>query len=236
MTLAALVQHSLVLFIAGAILMALGTARQPVAVRRARVRKLIFFFVIVHGVIGLAAVGRAGFVALAMAVVGIAAWEGRRAWRRMVSPRPRWLPLAAVVLAAGYALVSVRLEPRTVAWLFLCTAAFDGFSQVVGQWLGRHPLSPRISPAKTVEGMLGGLVGAALVAVWIRDLTPLEPASAGIIGAAIGLASLMGDLAGSWAKRRADIKDFSALLPGQGGVIDRFNSFVTAMALVGPWL
>ena len=236
MTLAALLLRSLVLFGAGAILMALGTVRQPAAVRRARVRKLIFFFVIVHGVIGLAAAGRAGCVALAMMILVIASWEGVRAWGLMAVPRPAGLAIGALMVAAGFAVASIRLAPSSIAWVFLCTAAFDGFSQVVGQWLGRHPLAPRISPAKTVEGMLGGLAGAALVGVWLRGLAPHEPAGAALFGVAIGLASLVGDLGGSWTKRRAHIQDFSAVLPGQGGAIDRFSSFVTAMALVGLWL
>lgn len=236
MTLTALLARSLALFAIGGMLMALGTMRQPAAVRRARVRKLIFFFVIVHGVIVLAAAGRAGSVALAVVILAIASMEGVRAWRRMAVPRPIAVPIVSLVLAAGYALASARLAPLSIVWLFLCTAAFDGFSQVVGQWLGRRPLAPRISPAKTVEGMLGGLAGVAVVAVWLRGLTPYEPTGAALIGVSVGLASLAGDLAGSWTKRRVDIKDFSALLPGQGGVIDRFSSFVTAMALIGLWL
>ena len=80
------------------------------------------------------------------------------------------------------------------------------------------------------------MVGSVLVALWLRDLPGYGVGRTVAVGAAIAVASLAGDLLGSWTKRRAGIKDFSSVLPGQGGVIDRFNSFVAAMALVGYWL
>jgi phosphatidate cytidylyltransferase len=236
MSFTALGIRTLALFTLGALLMALGTIKQPDAVRRARVLKFVAYFAIVHVVIALCAAGGHAPVALVGLIIAVSAWEAGRAWRRIAAPRPWALAAAALAVSTGAVIATRTLDPRLVAWIFLVTAACDGFSQVIGQWLGRRVLAPRVSPAKTVEGLLGGLVGAVLVAVWLRSLTPFNAWGAVIAGALTAFAALAGDLAGSWTKRRADLKDFSRLLPGQGGVLDRFNSWLAALGTVGLWL
>jgi phosphatidate cytidylyltransferase len=133
--------------------------------------------------------------------------------------------------------VGTQLPGPVFAFVFLVTAATDGFSQVVGQLIGRHTLAPRISPAKTIEGLLGGLVAACAVALLVRGLLLQWSVSAtlglALLTAASGLA---GDLVASFVKRRARIKDYSTALPGQGGVLDRFDSLLGALMLVGPAL
>lgn len=233
MTFADLGIRTLALFTVGALLMALGTVGKPKAVRSARVLKFVVYFAIVHAVVALCAVGGAAPLALVGAIVAVSAWEAVRAWRRMASPRPWRLAMAGAAVAAAAVAAARLLDPRVVAWLFVVTGACDGFSQVIGQWLGRRALAPRISPEKTIEGLVGGIAGALLVALWLRGLTPFNATGAATFGALIAFAALMGDLAGSWAKRRAGIKDFSRLLPGQGGVLDRFNSFIAALGTVG---
>ena len=105
------------------------------------------------------------------------------------------------------------------------TAAYYG-----GSLLGRHPLSPRISPRKTVEGAVAGLaggVGAAILAHywWFRAL-PLPHAIA--IGLVLGAVGIGGDLAESILKRAAGSKDSSSMLPGHGGMLDRIDSLLFA--------
>lgn len=220
-------------FALGALLMALANRRVAPEVARARWLKFVVFGLIVHAVLGAAVLGRAAVLGLLAAILLVGARELAGAWRRLAPPRPAriWGVYGIVVplcLASAW-----RLPPAAFAFLFVVTATFDGFSQVVGQWLGRRKLVPRLSPGKTVEGLLGGLVAAAIVAVPVRGLLPAPVAWAAGIGVAVGLAALAGDLAASWVKRRAGIKDYSALLPGQGGVLDRFDSLLGALALVG---
>jgi phosphatidate cytidylyltransferase len=232
----ALFARTLLLFSFGGVIMALGSAKQSAEVRRARAVKFAGFFVIVHGVLALAYAGRLGIIALAVAIVAFGIFEATKAWRLIPDPRPSLLITGGSAAAAAFLYVAVRADPMAVAWLFLVTAAFDGLGQVIGQLAGRRLLAPSISPAKTVEGLTGALAGAVLVAVWLRELPGYDVPRAAILGGAVGVASLVGDLTGSWTKRRAGIKDFSSILPGQGGVLDRFNSFIAAMALVGAWL
>lgn len=228
-----IVQITLPGFALGMAVMALANRHAPRDVARARWLKIAVFGLIVHAVLVAAAIGRPAVVALVVVIVAVGASEFVGAWRRIAPPRP--VTAAWIYAGVGVSCVwlATRIEPAAFAAVYLVTAAFDGFSQVVGQWLGRRALAPRVSPGKTVEGMLGGLVAAAVVACVARGLLHLGLAGALAVGIATGLAGLAGDLAASWLKRRAGLKDYSALLPGQGGVLDRFDSLLGALVLVG---
>jgi phosphatidate cytidylyltransferase len=206
----------------------LASRRADAATRRARLVKLITYFAIVHLVLLAAWWGRPALTALFAGIGASGAYELRRGLSS-VGPRLRWT--AAVVyaiLAAGLIVFGWRSTPDAAVYVYLVVAAFDGFSQVAGQAFGRRLLTPRISPGKTLEGSLGGAVAAVVMAVSLRRLAGLTPAHALVLGAALVLASLAGDLAASWLKRRCGLKDFGLLLPGHGGVLDRFDSLLVA--------
>lgn len=123
-----------------------------------------------------------------------------------------------------------RLEPTVGACATtscsLCIIAADTCAFLGGRKFGRHPLTP-ISPKKTVEGAYCGVIGSVLMALlcdWAWGLpTPLPIAA--LVGALISGASLMGDLVVSAMKRDAGVKDAGSLIPGHGGVLDRFDSY-----------
>lgn len=236
MTMASLLARSVLLFAAGGVLRLLGSRGASDGVRHERAAKYWGYLVIVNGVLLVSDAGTTALTVRAALIVIVGTFEFGRAWRRMAAPRPWWPVFLAAAAAAGFIIAAARAPAARVAWLYLVCASFDGIAQVIGQLIGRRPLAPRISPAKTVEGMLGGFVGSALVAQWLRDVPGYDARRAFVTAAVIGVTALVGDLCGSWMKRRAGIKDFSTLLPGQGGVVDRFNSFVLSLALVGPWL
>jgi phosphatidate cytidylyltransferase len=113
----------------------------------------------------------------------------------------------------------------------LLTVSFgDTGAFCAGQSLGRHLLAPRISPKKTIEGSIGGLLGCALAA-WLSHLLwlPTAPLAALLVlSGVIGLAGQVGDLAESALKRGAGVKDSSNLLPGHGGMLDRVDGVLFA--------
>lgn len=125
-------------------------------------------------------------------------------------------------------------------WLALCmwgaiwigdTAAYLG-----GRMFGKNPLAPRISPKKTTEGFMFGLFGSVVFCLvwWRAGLTYLDTAL--VVGLAAGLFGQMGDLAESTVKREASVKDSSGFLPGHGGILDRFDSFMTTAPVVAMYL
>lgn len=220
-------------FALGAVVMALASRRVPADVARGRWLKLLVFGLIVHVVLGAAVLGQFAVVTVVLLVVAVGSIELTNAWHRMSPPRPRRIQALYPLVAIVCVWVGLTLERERFAALYVMTAAFDGFSQVVGQWLGRTRLAPEVSPAKTVEGLLGGLCAAVVVAVLTRGLLRLELATAALLGVATGLAGLVGDLSASWVKRRARLKDFAAWLPGQGGMLDRFDSLLGSLVFVG---
>ena len=110
--------------------------------------------------------------------------------------------------------------------------AADVTAYVAGSLVGRRKIAPRISPGKTWEGTIAGIVAAAAVVVlWSRPELGL-PAVSIAIAVLIGPIAFAGDLFESWVKRRAGVKDSGTLLPGHGGVLDRIDSLVAAAPLV----
>lgn len=135
-----------------------------------------------------------------------------------------WLPSHIVLLrnlpdsssGLGYTLL-----------FFLCVIANDSFSFIVGKSIGCMPLSPRISPHKTVEGFIGGFAGAFLAGLVGRDLVPsLTLSEVCILCFMTAVLAPIGDLCVSGLKRDAGVKDSGKLFPGHGGFLDRFGSYV----------
>ncbi len=128
-------------------------------------------------------------------------------------------PIGALNLHAGTAWMLLLL---LVVW------GYDSGAYLTGRWLGRRRLIDHISPSKTVEGLVGGLLAATVAAgvgAWMIGLEPWQPL---VIGPVIGLAAQAGDLAESLVKRAAGRKESGFLVPGHGGVLDRIDSFLFA--------
>ena len=139
---------------------------------------------------------------------------------------------ALAIMLAGYGLVALREAGGTTAilWLVAVVVASDVLGYFAGRMLGGPKFWPAISPKKTWSGTVAGWVGAALVGVcfalagssWL--LVPLS--------AVVAFAGQMGDILESWVKRRAGVKDASNLIPGHGGVLDRFDALIGAVVVV----
>lgn len=134
-------------------------------------------------------------------------------------------PIGALSLHAGTAWMLLLL---LVVW------GYDSGAYLTGRWLGRRRLIDHISPSKTVEGLVGGLLAATVAAgagAWLIGLDAWQPL---VIGPVVGLAAQAGDLAESMVKRAAGRKESGFLVPGHGGILDRIDSFLfAAPVLVG---
>lgn len=153
--------------------------------------------------------------------------------------RPRlWAGMGALYAGLpSVALVWLRQEPQTglitVIWLFLLVWATDIGAYAAGRTIGGPLLMPTISPKKTWAGLLGGMVSAMMAGAGVALLSGLSTLPALIIGsAALAVIAQAGDLLESWVKRRWDVKDSSAIIPGHGGVLDRVDGLLAAAIAV----
>jgi len=115
--------------------------------------------------------------------------------------------------------------------LFLMWSA-DSFAYFVGKWLGKHKLFPRISPKKTYEGLAGGLIFSLALGYGLNHWFPQNHLNWLFLSLIITLSGLFGDLVESMLKRSLNIKDSGSILPGHGGILDRFDGFFLAMPCV----
>jgi phosphatidate cytidylyltransferase len=142
------------------------------------------------------------------------------------------LILVPAWLAAVYLHHEDPMRPAALLYLFVLVWIADAAAYFVGMRFGKTKLAPRISPGKTVEGLVGGLCAALALGyfsgVWIW---PLDPATRWwwmALAGVVMLFSVLGDLVESQYKRLAGVKDSGRLLPGHGGVLDRIDAFTGA--------
>ena len=118
-------------------------------------------------------------------------------------------------------------------WLvFLSSWGSDTLAYCVGSLIGRHKMTPRLSPKKSIEGAIGGVAGAALLAFIFATVFKQSALLYVIIAAIAAVVSIFGDLAASAIKRQAKIKDYGSLIPGHGGILDRFDSVLFTAPVV----
>lgn len=121
-----------------------------------------------------------------------------------------------------------------IVWLiFLCSWGCDTCAYCVGMLIGKHKMSPKLSPKKSIEGAVGGVIGAALLTILYgmifksaMNSTQTHVFIMAGISAVGALISMVGDLTASAIKRNYEIKDYGKLIPGHGGILDRFDSVI----------
>ena len=145
----------------------------------------------------------------------------------------------AVMLSYVYQIRTLERGVYLAFLVFLCSWGCDTCAYCVGKLIGKHKMSPRLSPKKSVEGAVGGVLGAAgLTALYcfiFREKMHLVGGEIGIlavIAAIAGLISMVGDLTASAIKRNYDIKDYGKLIPGHGGILDRFDSMIITAPII----
>ncbi len=161
---------------------------------------------------------------LAPGLIGLSALDRRRF---------TYMIFTAAILVAGYGLMALRDDFGFLwmSWIACVVIATDVFGYFAGRTIGGPKIFPRISPKKTWSGTVAGWIGAALISIPF-----VTGGGAGWellgIAVAVSMAGQMGDVAESALKRRAGVKDSSSILPGHGGLMDRFDSMLGASILV----
>ena len=137
------------------------------------------------------------------------------------------------IIVTGLTLASLRADYGVVwiLWLALVVIASDVLGYFAGRLIGGPKFWPRVSPKKTWSGTVAGWIGALIVALFFVKFTDSTPELIGI-SITLAMAAQMGDISESAIKRKAGVKDSSALIPGHGGLLDRFDGIVGASVIL----
>ena len=145
----------------------------------------------------------------------------------------------AVMLSYVYQTRMIEAGAYIVWLVFLCSWGCDTCAYCVGMLIGKHKMSPKLSPKKSVEGAVGGVAGAALLTVIygmiFKNAMQIDQTHVWIMAgiSAVGaLISMVGDLTASAIKRNYEIKDYGKLIPGHGGILDRFDSVIFTAPII----
>ena len=142
----------------------------------------------------------------------------------------------APAVPAGAPLELLGSERGWVLLLILGVWSFDTGAFLVGSQVGRHKFLTHISPSKSIEGVVGGLVATTIVTALMLAGLGQQPLGALVLGPLLGLSAQAGDLAESMLKRAAGAKDSGTLIPGHGGILDRIDSFLFAGPVVAVYV
>jgi phosphatidate cytidylyltransferase len=161
--------------------------------------------------------------------------------RAVMKHKYRSLPMLMTALAgytliaAGFLFFSFIFNPYFLYSIYLQVLMFEVFSQVAGTWFGRRAIVPEMDRSKTVEGVVGGFIFCVITALIVSGMLNVTLPVSIFIGVLTATAAVTGDLVSSWFKRRMNVRQYSKLLPGQGGFLDRFDKYMVT-GTVYYWL
>ena len=169
------------------------------------------------------------FIVLGYLLIILCSWEW---WNALKKTEGRnWFFTGFVVVMVGFWSFLYRSE-IDILFMFFVVVLFDGSSQIAGQLVGKNLLLPKISPGKTIEGLVGGVVISLGSVLLVRNSFSMEWSEIIFKSLLVIASAFLGDLGASFAKRRAGLDTFGNLLPGHGGFLDRFDSLIMTGSLI----
>ena len=182
---------------------------------------------------------------IALHMITVVAKHGKRNYKDILSNG--FLTIYIVLSMSCVWLAKETFDTATMLLTFICAWSCDTFAYFTGRFLGKHKLIPHVSPNKTIEGSVGGVVGAMIICIVyllivknVFDTNMLQWSNVVVVCAVYGLVggalSQLGDLIASAIKRASEIKDFGWIFPGHGGFMDRFDSvmFIAPIMYILP--
>lgn len=206
----------------GAIGMAIANKKAAPSVQRERWLKY-FTYILITSIV-LFFIFQQYFYVLALLIVILGLAEIIRASWKKKNISPVIVLMIYSIISAGLIGFALEYSYQFQAAIYFQVLSFDAFSQITGQLFGQRSIVPKISPSKTIEGFAGGIVFCMLASLVTINWLHIPASLALLTGFFTAIISFAGDILASYLKRRAAIKDYSKLLPGQGGILDRFDS------------
>jgi phosphatidate cytidylyltransferase len=169
------------------------------------------------------------FIFLGYLLIILCFWEWWNAIKNMMG-RTRFFTAFVFVIAGFWSFLNrAQID---ILFAFFIVVLFDGSSQISGQLVGKNPLLPKISPGKTIEGLVGGTLITLGSVLLVRNSFLMEWSEIILKSLLIMASAFLGDLAASYVKRKAGLDTFGKLLPGHGGFLDRFDSLVMVGCII----
>ena len=225
------------LFILGGIGTVLNNRKLDASGRKGNWAKYFFYFLIVLTVIATVLIDKKLFSALFIIVSSVGVTEmmdiSNKSGASDVRKKILVLSLFAFNLIFSLFIAFVLLPENVIIYTYTIVLTFDGGGQIFGRLFGKRKITPTISPNKTWGGFIYGSMLALLSAFFIRSLVYYSWWQSLVFGVVVCLSAFSGDILASAFKRAFGAKDFSKILPGQGGMFDRFDSFLFSGAVIG---
>lgn len=202
-------------------------------VRKSNIKFATYFFII-NILFFSIVLNPIAFQYLSFLIIGVGMFELFRLYYQSDYSHLRFYFISLLIyamLSTGFLLFGT-LSKELILFSFIVLSIFDSFSQITGQLFGRRKLFPKTSPNKTLGGFIGGGLIAIGSAFLLKSLYSESVLKLLILTFGIVFFAFAGDLAASFYKRKFNVKDYSNLIPGHGGFLDRFDSLIAA----GAWV
>jgi phosphatidate cytidylyltransferase len=224
----------LIYFVLGGIGFYLINRRKAPEIARSSYTKFVVYFFIINIIFFSIVLNPVIFRYLSVLIIGVGLIELFRLFHQS-KYNHKWFYFFSLliygILSTGFLLFGT-LQKELILFSFIVLSIFDSFSQISGQLWGRKKPFPQISPSKTLGGFIGGGLIAIGSAFLLNSLFLGSGLKLLILTLGIVLFTFAGDLAASFYKRKFNVKDYSKLIPGHGGFLDRFDSLIA----VGAWV
>ncbi len=221
-------------FLLGVVGTILANIKAEYETQKSRWLKLAVHFFIVHALLFLILFFSGYFYLVIAGIMLIGAFEIIKNMRFITKNifRNVVIILFYILIALGFILFTKIASVQLALYVFLLVFVFDGFAQISGQLFGQHQLFPIVSPGKSVEGLFGGTLIAMVTSCFINSWIHISLINSLVLAFLIIISALAGDWLASAFKRKQKIKDFSKIIPGHGGVLDRFDSWIFTGAIL----
>lgn len=225
-------------FVLGAVGFYFINRRKEKEVAKESWTKFITYFFIIHILFFSIVLKPVAFQLVAALIVSVGVVELFKLFRHANFSEKGFFIISLIVFtmfAVGFIAFS-QLDKETILFSFLVLSIFDAFSQIAGQLFGKTKIAPKISPNKTVGGTVGGAIIAVLSALLLKGLYNEIWYKVLILAAGVVVFAFIGDILASLYKRKFGVKDYSKMIPGHGGFLDRFDSLIAGGAWVALFI